>query len=46
MSENGMDVVLLFAPSAKSGFTYNLGIGYLAAYLKESGFSASLFLAD
>jgi anaerobic magnesium-protoporphyrin IX monomethyl ester cyclase len=46
MPENGMDVVLLFAPSTKSGFTYNLGIGYLAAYLKDTGFSVSLFLAD
>ena len=46
ISENGVDVVLLVAPSTKSIFTYNLGIGYLAAYLKENGFSASLFLAD
>ncbi len=46
MSENGTDVVLLSAPSTRSGFTYNLGIGYLAAYLKDSGFSAALFLAD
>lgn len=46
MPANGTDLLLLFPPSAKSLFTYNLGIGYLAAYLKRHDISPHIFLAE
>ena len=46
MSRSGIDILFLFPPSIKSVFTYNLGIGYLSAYIHEKGFSAAIFLSE
>ena len=46
MGRNGIDILFLFPPSMKSVFTYNLGVGYLSAYLHEKNFSSFIFLSE